>query len=393
MSGTKHQRLLELLKKDSRVILGMMSGMSMDGMDFALARISGAFPQLNVELLAGGELAFEPALRTRLLASRQNATARDVCELNMEVAQAFSTAALSFLAHHGFSAADVDAIGSHGQTLVHLPPGSDALPSTLQLGAPSAIAELTGIATVGNFRVRDMAAGGHGAPLIPLLDFILYREPGRVRALNNLGSISNVTVVTERFEDVFAFDTGPANMALDHFARKISGDDEAIDRDGHLSSLGEVHTRLLDALLSLPYFSLPPPKSAGFEDFGPPVLDRVVAEFPDCGEADLMRTMIEFTVESLARAYERYILPRHPSLDSIVLTGGGARHPLVVSRLRERVPKIDVVTLHSENAALNAAKEALGMAVLANEFLSGRPGNLCAVPGARLPVILGELAP
>lgn len=384
-------RLTSVLRKDSRVVIGLMSGMSMDGVDLAMVRIQGTFPELKIELLASARSPYTADFHARLLGARRNGTARDVCELAMVLSTIFADAVNAFLSENRVDSQSVDAIGSHGQTLVHNPQHGSGYPSTLQLGWPSVIAQRTGIPTIGNFRVRDMAVGGEGAPLIPLVDYLIYRREGRVRALNNLGSTSNVTVVTPSLNDLFAFDTGPANMPIDHISRRVTSDAEAFDKDGTLSASGQVDEALLNELLSLPFFSRKPPRSAGYEDFGPRVLDELYARHPACQGADAVRTAVEFSVESMARAYETYVLPRYPGLDEILLTGGGAYNETFFRRIRDRLPGLKIARLSDEDRRLNDVKEAVGFALLANETLSGRPGNVRPATGATEEVVLGEL--
>lgn len=385
-------RLTSVLRKESRVIIGLMSGMSMDGVDLAMVRVQGRVRPLKIELLGTASSPYTAGFHARLLEARSHGTARDVCELAMEISTILADTVNAFLRENRVDRQSVDAIGSHGQTLVHNPPRGSEHPSTLQLGWPSVIAQLTGVLTIGNFRVRDMAVGGAGAPLIPLVDYLMYGQAGKVRALNNLGSISNVTVVTPSLNDVFAFDTGPANMPIDHISRRVASDAQAFDKDGSLSSSGRVDEALLNDLLSLPFFSRKPPRSAGYEDFGPRVLDEMYARHPTCQGADAVRTAVEFSVESMARAYEDYILPRYPGLDEILLTGGGVYNETCFRRIRERLPGLKIARLSDEDRRLNDAKEAVGFALLANETLSGRPGNVRSATGAAEEVVLGEIA-
>jgi len=390
---SKISRLRGLFDKDTRRIIGLMSGMSMDGIDLAFVRIRGRFPDLDVKLLDTHYAPYETGLKNRLLKARQTASALDACLLDAEVAGAFSGCVLDFLETKNISAEDVDAIGSHGQTLVHVPPSGERNGSTMQLGSASVIAELTGIPVVSSFRMRDMAAGGQGAPLIALVDYILYSQQETTTAVNNLGSISNVTIVTPDVDDVTAFDTGPANMIVDHFARKISSDCNGMDKSGKLSSTGKVNRDLLEDMLALEFFSKRPPKSAGYEDFGPWIMEEAARKYPDTGPGDLLRTAVELSVETMARAYEDYVFPAFADLDKIILTGGGCYNRTLVEGIRRRLPDIDIRQLSDTDPALNDAKEALGFAVLANETLSGRAGNVPGATGASRYVILGEISP
>jgi anhydro-N-acetylmuramic acid kinase len=368
-----------------------MSGMSMDGVDLAFAEISGSFPDLNVKLIATYYREYSLPTRQMLMNCREG-TVHDVCQSNFVVAQEFSMCVNEFLASNCIDAETIDAIGSHGQTIHHVPQGEGRIPSTLQVGSASIISEMTAIPTISNFRVRDMALGGQGAPLIPLVDYILYRDKDGVVALNNLGSISNVTVVTPDLDQVNGFDTGPANMPIDFFAKLVPGNELGIDLDGKLSAQGRIIPDLLSEMMEIPFLSKHPPKSAGYEEFGPAVLRRLQDRYRQESPADLLRTAVEFSAASIADAYKRFILPYH-QLKHVTFTGGGCYNETLMRRIRELMPEFVIRELNEQDKALNDAKEALGFAILANETLSGRPGNVPTVTGARKAVILGELAP
>jgi anhydro-N-acetylmuramic acid kinase len=385
------ERLCRVIQKTERRIIGLMSGMSTDGVDLALVRISEARPGLKIQLLDAFFRPYPRELR-RVLQKARSGTSKDICEANFVVGREFAECVNTFLRAYRISAESVDAIGSHGQTLVHLAPGHSRVASTLQAGFPSIIAELTGLITVGNFRVRDMVLGGQGAPLVPLVDYLLYASSERTIALNNLGSISNVTVVTPELQDVLAFDTGPANMPIDFFASVVSGNACGYDRDGVLSAQGTVLGDVLETLLHNPFFAQEPPKSAGYYEFGPEYLTAILGQFPGRSPLDMLRTAVEFTVETMAQAYEDFVLPKFPRLDRIVLTGGGARNPTLVSSFRRRIAPLQVEALCEDDGTFSDAKEALAFAVLANEVLSGRPTNVPGATGARRAVVAGEIA-
>lgn len=378
---------ISVLGKRKRRIIGLMSGMSMDGVDLAFAEISGDFPELKVELVASAYRQYSPSVGEQLRAGLDGSVA-SVASLNVLVANEFAACVNDFLAANHLSGAEVDAIGSHGQTLFH-ETFDGSSPCSLQVGSPSIIAELTGIVTVGNFRVRDIAAGGQGAPLVSLADYCLYRRGNGVVALNNLGSISNVTIVTPVLEEVFAFDTGPANMAIDYFARFFPGNPDGIDRDGSISAKGQIVRPLLEALMSSAFFQRPPPKAAGYQEFGPEFLLRAAQAYPSAKPEDLVRTAVELAARTLGDAYRRFVIPRCPSIDRVILSGGGTRNTTLVGRIREELHGLTVEAL---SPAASAAKEALAFAILANETLSGRPGNIPGVTGAKNPVVLGEIA-
>jgi anhydro-N-acetylmuramic acid kinase len=381
------QRLQTVLSRQSRRLIGLMSGMSMDGVDLACIEVSGCFPELAIKLTGTHFQPYSSALAARLRAA-QAADVAEVSRLQFVVATEFASCVRAFLEREQLAASEVDAIGSHGQTLYHDTETTEHARSTLQVGAPSAIAELTGIITVGNFRVRDVAAGGQGAPLVSLLDYVMFRDPKGVVVLNNLGSISNLTVVTPSVDDVVAFDTGPANMAIDFFARAAPGNDPGIDSGGSLSAVGRCVDPLLTSLMSSPFFARPPPKAAGYGEFGPQTLAALAGPFLDHRPEDLVRTGVEFAAATIEDAYRRFVLPRYGRPSRVIFSGGGVHNSTLMRRIAERLPELAVETMP---AGLADCKEAMAFALLANETLSGRAGNIASVTGGRA-VVLGEVA-
>jgi anhydro-N-acetylmuramic acid kinase len=295
----------------------------------------------------------------------------------------------------GVEPAAVAAIGSHGQTVWHRPPAEGERGATLQLGDPATLAERTGCAVVSDFRTRDLAAGGHGAPLVAWMDRVLLSAPGRTRALQNIGGIANVTRVPPRGEagGVFAFDTGPGNALMDAAVELATDGRLGYDRDGVLARRGVVDEALLAELLRHPYFAAPPPKSTGREEFGRPFVARLVEAVRPEGDQDwmdLVATLTELTARSIAQAYQRWLLPR--GLDEAVVTGGGARNPALMERLRQLLaplPLLDAAGLGIEPDA----KEAMAFALLAWAHLRGIPANVPEATGARGPRVLGSFTP
>src|SRR5215467_6795889 len=253
------------LRKRVRLCVGLMSGTSADGIDAALCRIRGSGAAAKLTLLRHLHVPFEAKLSNRI---RSASSAREVSELNFALGERFARAALQVIARAGRRPHEVDAIGSHGQTIVHLPPPASHRPSTLQIGEASVIAERTGIPTISDFRTRDIAAAGQGAPLLPYADWVLFRTKGKWRALQNIGGIANVSVVGDRLSDTIAFDSGPGNLLLDALARRITGGKLRCDLDGKLSRRGTPIRPLLTQLLQHPFLRIHPPRSTGWEDFG-----------------------------------------------------------------------------------------------------------------------------
>jgi anhydro-N-acetylmuramic acid kinase len=373
--------------RSARLCVGLLSGTSVDGVEAVVCQVEGTGAEVRLSLLAHLSTPFAPELIQRVL---QADSARALCELNFLLGERFAEAALAVVARAGLEPAQVDVIGSHGQTVAHLPANLSDMPSTLQLGTAAVIAERTGIPVVSDFRTRDVAAGGQGAPLVPYLDWALFRKPGVVRAFQNIGGIANVSAVGERLEEVVAFDTGPGNMIMDGLARRISEGRLQCDVDGHLARQGQVLPGLLEELLAQPFFALPPPRSAGRELFGEALVTRLW-ERHGSQPNDLLATAVAFTVESIARAYELWLLPRL-RLEAVYASGGGTRNPVLMERLRARlaplpVQPVDVLGLPE------AAKEAVCFALLASEHLSGTPANVPTATGARRRVVLGSLTP
>ncbi len=381
------------------IVVGLMSGTSADGVDAAVVRLDGAPPALEWKLLAHTHSPHPPALRDEIFACFRPETGNveRLCALNFSLGRAFAAAALYAIVAAGLTPTQAALIGSHGQTVWHIPDGRAA--STLQIGEPAVIAELTGITTVSNFRTRDMAAGGQGAPLVARVDALLFGHGRLHRALQNIGGIANVTwVPAGDAEAALAFDTGPGNMLIDDAAQRATGGALDYDRDGTLAAAGRVDEGWLAELLAHPYFRRPPPKTTGRELFG----RQYGAELWARGQArglrgeDIIATLTALTARSIAAAYRNF-LPAFP--DEVIVSGGGARNPVLLRQLAFALAEVAgsqpaprVVT--SDELGLPVeAKEAVAFAVLAYETWHGRPGNLPAATGARRPVVLGSITP
>ncbi len=373
------------------IVVGMISGTSADGIEAVVTRLEGAPPALQWELLAHRHVPYAPELRTEVFACfrPETGTVDRLCALNFALGRAFGEAALEVIAAAGLTPAQVGLIGSHGQTLWHIPAGPRA--STLQLGESAVIAEITGIPVVSNFRTRDMAVGGQGAPLAPYPDTILFRHHTLTRAIQNIGGIGNVTYLPPDGVGELGFDTGPGNMLMDDAVSRLSDGAETYDKDGVRAARGTVHVDLLAELMAEPYLRLPPPKTTGRELFGAPYGAQIWARADALGLSgdDRVATLTAFTARSIAQAY-RDFLPTIPA--EVYICGGGAHNPTLMAMLQAELPTsivrpIDALGLPSE------AKEAQFFAVLAYESLNGRPGNLPAATGARSQVILGQHTP
>jgi len=381
-----------------RLFVGLMSGTSADGIDAIIAEISGAGRGLKAVVQAHVQQPYSSAVRRRVLAASLHGTVAEICELNFVLGEHFARAALAVIRHAGLKPAQITAIGLHGQTVHHLP--NAKTPSTLQIGEPGVIAERTGITTVADFRVRDMAAGGQGAPLVPFADWVLFTHDTRPRIIQNIGGIGNLTFLPPRAKltDVLAFDTGPGNMIIDATVAALSGSKLAYDRDGHWAARGKVSEKLLADCMTHPFLRRRPPKTTGREEFGEIFLKRLLAQarrlrLPD---ADIVATATDFTAASIADAYRRFILPRFDAGQlrgmQIVLGGGGVRNSTLVRMLQDRAG-FGTVCGHEDFGMDSSAKEPLAFAILAHETLEGRPGNVPSATGARRAVVLGKIVP
>jgi anhydro-N-acetylmuramic acid kinase len=381
-----------ILRKRERLVVGLMSGTSMDGIDAALLRITGSGLDTKFDLLKficnpyGSEI-IEGIERLDSFVSIDK-----ISGLNFLVGKALADAAMAVIEEAGFQVGDIDLIGSHGQTIYHNPPSSrSGVPSTLQIGELDVIAERSGITTVGDFRTRDIAAGGEGAPLIPYADYLFFHDVGRILLSQNIGGISNVTVVTEKISDVVAFDTGPGNLLMNWIVSFATEGKARYDVDGQIAKEGTVDKRLLERLLSDPYFSLKPPKSTGGERFGKIMAMELYSLAKD-GEItlfDLMATLLELTVESIAQSYEQFIFPKW-SVNEIICSGGGGRNPILMKRLSDRINHVTISSSDAYGIPVDA-KEAIAFAILANELISGNYTNLPTVTGAKSYVPLGKI--
>lgn len=377
------------------LLLGLMSGTSLDGVDAALVEVGGTTTaDVTARVVHSLTLPYDGGRRETLHRALVAGTAEALCDVHATMGEWLAEAALAVLAAAGVDPGDVAAIGSHGQTVWHRPPVAGRRGATLQLGDAATIAERTGIAVVHDFRTRDVAAGGHGAPLVPWVDGLLFAAPDRSRALQNIGGIGNVTHVPPRGGGtVFAFDTGPGNALIDAAVEAATGGKASFDRDGVLAARGRVDERLLEQLLAHPYFAAEPPKSTGREAFGRPFVARLLEATEPEGDADwleLIATLTELTARSIADAYARWVLPR--GVDEVVVTGGGARNPTLMARLAALLAPLPVV----DGAALGVdpdAKEAVAFALLAWAHLHGVPANVPAATGASGPRVLGSLTP
>jgi len=382
------------------LVLGLMSGTSADGIDVALARISGTPPNLNAKLLGHTSVKFPPALRKEILrvAEQHPITAGALSQLNFRLGELFAGAALAACRKFRIAPKKIALIGSHGQTIFHqgrpVPYFAGPTASTLQIGEASIISARTGITTIGDFRPADIALGGQGAPLVPYADYLLYRHPKLGRVSLNLGGIANITVLpaAAKAEQVFAFDTGPANMLIDALVSHFTSGRQRFDKNARLASQGRSIPALLDNLLSDPYLKLAPPKSTGREYFGHGYLKKLLElGRPHRAEPnDLIRAATIFTALSVVDALNRFVLPK-TKIHQLIVSGGGAHNPLILAQLSAALPGVEILP-SSRLGVPEDAKEALAFALLAYETFHQRPANVPSATGARGPAILGKIS-
>lgn len=375
-----------------KLAVGLMSGTSIDGIDAALVRIKGYGKNTDVELVHFITMPFTKQMEQRIMQCMDVHLSNSalICSMNFELGSLFASAVKTVCKEAGILVEDIDFIGSHGQTIFHLPKQSDGYErSTLQIGEPAIIAYETGAAVVSNFRTMDMAAGGEGAPLVPYTEYLLYRSETKGRAMQNIGGIGNVTVLPKQgtLEDVYAFDTGPGNMIIDELCKRLKG--VSFDRGGKWASVGKVHEEIVNNWMQMDFFSSQPPKSTGRELFGAQFTDELLRKYRNLPDQDLIATATYFTALSIADAYRRFIFPK-TKIDELIVGGGGSYNDTLLRMLQKLLPEISVLT-QEDLGFSSEAKEAIAFAILANETLHLQPSNAPKATGANEPVILGSI--
>jgi len=387
--------LEHLRKKRTKLVVGLMSGTSADGIDAVVVEIRGNGERTRLRQRAFQTFAFPAGFKAFLLKNSDARTARldDVARLNVLLGMLFADAARRIVRRAGVRLTDIDLIGSHGQTIQHLPGkrrlfGKD-VGATLQIGSPSVIAKHTGVVTVGDFRLGDIAVGGNGAPLVPYFDYVMFRSANLTRALLNIGGIANLTVLPRRctVNDVRAFDTGPGNMIIDGLMRKWFR--RPYDTSGALASRGQLIPELLRWLMSHPYLKEKPPKSTGREVFGEALIRKIVQRSKRQRKQDVVATVSEFTALSVYEGYLRFVGPA-AKLDGLLASGGGARNTYIMERLRRYFYPVPVMPV-KEPGFTSDSKEAVCFAVLANETVAENPANVPRATGARSASVLGTV--
>lgn len=389
--------ITELTGKPSRLVMGFMSGTSVDGIDAVLTEITGFGIRTQVRQIAFITVPFPVPVREEILrlAGGAAATAADFCRISVLLGTLYADAGEQLCLKAGITPDRIDLIGNHGQTFWHIPEPQEycglTFRSTFQLGGDQILAERFGCPVVGDFRVRDVAAGGLGAPLVPYSEFLLYRSDTVCTGLQNIGGIGNLTVLPAgaSLADVTAFDTGPGNMIIDAAVTKLTNGLRTYDEGGKIALSGSCHPGLLAYLMEDPYLKRCPPKTTGREYYGPDYMRRLYAKAGELAvsDTDLITTVTCFTAETVADAIRRFA-PVYPG--RLIVGGGGALNPALMSRLRDLLPGCKVIT--NEDLGLDSnAKEAIAFAILANETVFASPGNVPSVTGASHPVVLGRI--
>lgn len=391
-------KLQTLMQKEERLVIGIMSGTSADGIDAALVKITGSSVSTQVKMLDYITIPYEDAVRKEVLklAGGKSVTAGEICEMNVLLGKCYLHACLLLCRKAGIKAESIDLVGCHGQTIWHQPQPADFLgysvASTLQIGDVSPICEAMNTVCVSDFRMRDMAAGGQGAPLVPYTEYLLYRDAERNIALQNIGGIGNITMIPAgcSADEMLAFDTGPGNMLIDAMIFRMTGGRQQYDKNGETAAAYQADDELLNWLMEEPYITMKPPKSTGRERYDDRFLDQILQKAKEGKLSDgrVMATLTAYTAETIAYAVH-HDLPC--VIDRLIIGGGGSYNNELMRQIRSRLPGTEVMT--NEDLGYNGdAKEAVAFAILANETINGTCSNIPSVTGAAHPVILGRIS-
>jgi len=390
--------LSDIMKKEKKLVIGLMSGTSADGVDAVLVEITGHGIETKVRQLAFVSPPYTEEARERILrvAAGDFGGSKELCLMNVWLGEVFADTCLLLCEKAGVKPSDIDLIGTHGQTLFHVPVAEEYLGrpirATYQIGEPSVLAERIGAITVSDFRVRDMAAGGLGAPLVPYTEYILYSDPSRHVGLQNIGGIGNITVLPRggALEDLTAFDTGPGNMMIDNVIGRITNGRLRYDAGGQMAASGTVSDALLSELMKDPYLAVKPPKTTGREYYGNDYVDRIMDTAASLGlsGADTLATVTMFTAKCIAHSAD-HLCPVRP--ERLIVGGGGSLNDTLMQDIRICLPDVEVMT-NEDLGFDSSAKEAVAFALLANETIHGMCNNAPAATGASHPVIMGKIS-
>jgi len=390
--------LTNLLKQKSKLVIGLMSGTSLDGVDAVLIRLSGSglstkYEQLSFITLPYSKVEIEALLK---LAKGNIGGSEELLKMNVFIGKKFTKAALKVCKMASVAPEEIDFIGSSGHTFYHLPDEveylGEKIVGTFQLGEPSFLNEAFNCPVVSDFRVRDMASGGQGAPLVPYTEYLLYRSESKTVALQNIGGIGNITIIPKSCtqEEVIAFDTGPGNMVLDSLVRFYSNNKLSFDKNGEIASSGMLNIDLLERQLDDDYLRRPIPKSTGREKYNKEYVSKIIsfAKNNNIPKEDVIFTLTYFTAKTIEIGLSNNC---KKAPDILIIGGGGSHNLTLIKCIRSLLPNIEVVT--NEDLGLNSdSKEAVAFAVLANETIHGNCNNLVSVTGASHPVIMGKIS-
>lgn len=391
------KKLVELAEKKTKNVIGLMSGTSLDGVDVALVQIEGNGTFTKIKLVGFLEYPFPDGLKTKLLKNsvKETSNVEDISQLNFLLPNIYYDAIKTLCSDLKFSIDEIDLIGSHGQTIQHLPLPVDYLgyhiSSTLQIGDPAVLAKLSGKITIGDFRTGDIALGGEGAPLIPYFDYILFQSAEKNRALLNIGGISNFTILNKYkgIEEVLAFDTGPGNMLIDSLTKLLY--DEEYDKNGDYAKSGKFNKELFSALKKKDEFiEKSPPKSTGREYYGEKFLSDLLKAFNKVPKEDWLNTATKFTAYGIYKNYMNFV-EAETVIDELIISGGGAKNQFLYKCLSEEFGKDVELKIIDDIGVSSDAKEAICFAVLANELIAGNPTNIPRTTGASKATVLGKI--
>jgi anhydro-N-acetylmuramic acid kinase len=394
---TRVEKLFNLKQKNKKFVIGLMSGTSLDGVDAALVEITGCGLNTKLKLIDFVSPPFPNGLKETVIKNSLpgKGAVTDICRLNFLLPHLYFDAIKTLLKKAHVSIDKIDLIGTHGQTIHHRPKKENffghTFGSTLQIGDPSVLAKLSGIVTIGDFRVGDIALGGEGAPLIPYFDYLVFGSKTKNRILLNIGGISNFTILAKNSsqDEVFAFDTGPGNMLTDFLAKKLFG--AAYDKGGKFALNGNVDEKLFNDLVKKDKdIELQPPKSTGREYYNDLFLDKLLKKYSYLQPADLIASVSKLTPYAIYRNYEKFFKDKI-SVDELIISGGGAKNKFFIKHLQNYFGK-NVLIKNTDHFGISSdAKEAICFAVLANETVSGIPANIPNVTGAAKKTILGKI--
>lgn len=380
------------VNEHKNIYIGIMSGTSADGIDVAAVEIDGDIVHPDCKLLAFKNVPYPKEVRDRIfdLFDTKNATIDKVGEMNFLLGKLYGEAANLLIDSEGIDRTKIAAIGSHGQTIYHCPDGET--PCTVQIGEGSVISRLTGCLCVSDFRVADIAAGGNGAPLVPFTEFALYADNENGVVLQNIGGISNSTVLPKACnpDDIFAFDNGPGNMLIDALTNRYFG--KEMDFGGNIAASGYVNVKLLNTLLEEPYYKKAPPKTTGRELFGKAYADNIHLLAEGIDKKDIIATVTMLTAKVIANSYRDFVLPRH-KVSELIVGGGGSYNKTLMGFLANEMSAYGVSVYTQEQKGQNSdAKEAVAFALLAFYTLKGLPNNLQSATGAKHPAVMGKIS-